>query len=81
VVGLDAGGGVVVVSIAADESFGSGVGGWGVWSIFVRSVVVVGGVGVVWRLLQSSESPNPSGWLGDPTIFYSHLPTQCLVGW
>jgi hypothetical protein len=81
VVGLDAGGGVVGVSIVVGKIWGSCVGVWGVWSIVVMSVVVVGGGGVVWRLLQSSKSPNPSGWWGDPTIFCSHLLTQCLVGW
>jgi hypothetical protein len=80
VVGLDFGGGVVGVSIVVGGIWGSGVGVLGVWSIVVRSVVVVGGGGVVWRLLQSSKSPNPSGWWGDLTIFCSHLLTQCLVG-
>jgi hypothetical protein len=81
VVGLDAGGGVVGVSIVVGKIWGSCVGVWGVWSIVVMSVEVVGGGGVVWRLLQSSKSPNPSKWWGDPTIFCSHLLTQCLVGW
>jgi hypothetical protein len=51
VVWYDAGGGVVVVSIVA---VGSDVGGWGVCSISGWNEVVFCGVGVGWRLLQSS---------------------------
>jgi hypothetical protein len=81
VVGLDVGGGVVVVSIVFGWIWGSGVVVSGVWSSVVMSVVVVCVGGVVLRLLQSSKSPNLSGLLGDPAKFSFHLPTQCPVGW
>jgi hypothetical protein len=52
--GLDVGGGVGVLSIVVGGIWGIGVGRWGVWSIVVTSVVVVGVCVVVLRFLQSS---------------------------
>ncbi len=56
---LDVGGGVVVVSIVVGGNWGSGGAVWGVWSIVVGSVDVVGfggGVGgVLLSLLLPSE--------------------------